>query len=170
MFAFLRARLCVFVATQFLMPRSAGAQSHQSSYARLLIFNEAREVRHGPWCAQPAFEGTTYFVRTAEGLNVPFPDVGIALNAVVLLNVMAHAQSHCDRNEYDLAFDEYAIVIGMGKQEPTQEWAQTEGVLGLLYPHHDLASLAEHVVPPFHACGGRCFAGAKGAGLRWSRR
>jgi hypothetical protein len=150
----LRRSLFAFVAAQFLMPGTAGARGGQTSYARFLTFEEARQVLHCPWCSYPASQGLTYFVRTAEDLNVGFGDLGVARNADVLLNVMANAQSHCDRTGYDLAFDEYAIVIGTGKQDATQERAEMGGVFGLLYPRRDLTSLAEYVVPLFHACGG----------------
>ena len=154
MLAFVRAFLCVFVAAQFLVPGAARA-SDQSSYARLLTANEIQQVLHCQLCNYPASDRRTYFVRTAEDLNVAFADYGIAVNVVELLNVMAEAQSQCDRTGYDLAFDEYAIVIGMGNQEATQERAEIGGVFRLLCPRRDWSSLARHVVPPFYPCGHR---------------
>ena len=161
MFAFVRAFLCVFVVAQFLVPGAARAQSDQSSYARLLTANEIQQVLHCPLCNYPASDRRAYFVRTAEDLNVAFADYGIAVNVVELLNVMAEAQSQCDRTGYDLAFDEYAIVIGMGNQEATQERAEIGGVFRLLCPRRDWSSLARHVVPPFYPCGGHRFAAEK---------
>jgi hypothetical protein len=170
MLEFLRAFLGVFVATQFLMLSGAKALSGEKFYARLLTFEEAQEVLHCPWCTHPALENATYIVRTAEDLNIAFADLGIALNAAVLLNIMADAQSQCDRTGYDLAFDEYAVLMGISKQKATQEWAQTDGVFALLYPHCDLSPLAEYVVPPFRPCGVHRYAGATGPKMRWSWR
>ena len=117
-----------------------------------------------PYAINPASDRRTYFVRTAEDLNVAFADYGIAVNVVELLNVMAEAQSQCDRTGYDLAFDEYAIVIGMANQEATEERAERGGVFRLLCPRLDWSSLAQHVVPPFYPCGHRFTAERNPAG------
>ena len=178
MFGLIRAFLCMLVAAQFLVPNAAEAQGGETSYARLLTFEEAQEVLHCPWCTSPAFEGTTYFVRTAEDLNVPLADYGVAVNVVELLNRMTRAQSQCDKAGYDLAFDDYAKIVGLGEQVANPDPAsETDGVFKLLYPRHDLSSLAEYAVPPFHACGAHRIAGAKAnpalasrQGLRWSGR
>ena len=77
----MRAFLCVFVVAQFLVPWAARA-SDQSSYARLLTANEIQQVLHCPLCNYPASDRRTYFVRTAEDLNVAFADYGIAVNVV----------------------------------------------------------------------------------------
>src|SRR5580658_1237257 len=106
MFAYLRAFLCVFVAAPFLVPIAAEAQVFPASYARLLTFDEISQVLHCPLCSYPASDGTTYFVRTVEGLNVAFADFGDAMNVVEALNAMADAQHRCDRAQYDLALND----------------------------------------------------------------
>lgn len=176
MFAFLRAFLCVFVAAPFLVPIAAEGQVFPVSYATLLAFDEANEALHCPLCSYPASGGTTYFVRTVEGLNVAFADLGDAMNVVEALNAMADAQHRCDRAQYVLALNDYAMAIGSPDQEGTEQ-AEVAGVFGLLYPHRELSPLFDYVVPPFHGCGSHRAAigkanpgGAKRAALRWSRR
>jgi hypothetical protein len=176
MFAYLRAFLCMFVAAPFLVSIAAEAQVFPASYARLLTFDETNHVLHCPLCNYPPSDGTTYFVRTVEGLNVAFADLGDAMNVVEALNAMADAQRRCDRAQYDLALNDYEMAIGSPDQEATDE-AEVDGVFGLLYPRRKLSSLFDYVVPPYHGCGshraaiGKANPGmAKRAALRWSRR
>ena len=169
MFVFLRAFLCMFVAAPLLVPSIAKAQIYPAYYARLLTFDEAQEVLHCPLCSYSASGGAAYFVRTVEGLNLAFADLGAAMNVLESLNAMADAQQRCDRAQYDLALNDYAMVIGSPDQE-AMERAEADGAFGLLYPRRDLSSLSEYVVPPFHACGAHRYTGAKRSGLRWSRR
>jgi hypothetical protein len=168
------------IATMLLgaMLIAAGILFFFPAHAGVSCWTWGTQVLHCPWCTSPAFEDTTYFVRTAEDLNVPLADYSVAVNVVELLNRMTRAQSQCDKAGYDLAFDDYAKIVGLGEQVANPDPAsETDGVFKLLYPRRDLSSLAEYAVPPFHACGAHRIAGAKAnpalasrQGLRWSGR
>jgi hypothetical protein len=153
MFALVRVLVCVFVTAQFLMPRTAHAQSRPPSYARILTDDDVREVLHCPWCIYPVDGGSTYFIRTVEGLNIMFDDPRMAGGVVGLLNVMARAQDACDRTEYEHAFHEYAKMTRPRDQQAASTEMETDSVFGLLHPRGDLSALTDIVVPPFHPCG-----------------
>jgi hypothetical protein len=177
MFGFSRVAFCVLIAAQFLVPGSANAQSYSMSYARMLTSDEARQVLLCPWCSYPSSDDPTYFVRTAEGLNLALADSITARDAVELLNAMVRAKDGCDRTGYERAFDEYAKMMGLDEELETQDRSEMTGVFRLLYPSRNLSSLAEYVVPPFHACVTHRVAKAKASpdrayrpGLRWSKR
>ena len=175
MSAFSRAFLCLCVAAQTLLPGTAGAQSYPLPYARVLTFDEFRDVLHCPWCNYGQLEsGSIYFVRTAEGLNLAFADVGTASHAVELLNSMAQAKNQCARARYDLALEEYAE---MSLRDEKTEPGWDEGAFKVLNPQQDFSSLAEYVLPPYRACGTHRVARAKASpdrayrsGPRWSKR
>jgi hypothetical protein len=150
MFAYLRTLLRVFVAAPFLLPIAAEAQIYPATYARLLTFDEAKEASRCPLCSYP--DSASYFVRTAEGLNLAFADLAAAMNVLEALNAMADAQQRCDRAQYKLASHDYEVAVGSPDQEATAV-ADSDGVFGLLQPRRDLSALTDIVVPPFHACG-----------------
>jgi hypothetical protein len=176
MFRILGVILYVLVAGQFFVSRTAEAESYSKLYARMLTYDDVRDVLRCPFCNYPVLDGSMYFVRTAEGLNVAFTDVSEAIDAVELLNVMFRAQSQCDKGEYEAAFENYATTMGLREKRLAQEPTNMDGAFGLLYPGRDLTSLVEYVVPPFHACVVRMAKARMGPGgahrltLRWSRR
>jgi hypothetical protein len=177
MFAFSRAALWVVIAAQFLVPGIADAQNYSMSYARMLTSDEARQVLHCPWCSYPASDDPTYFVRTAEGLNLALTDSIAARDAAELLNAMVRAKDRCDKTGYERAFDEYAKTMGLGEQSKTQDRMEIDGVFRLLNPRRDLSSLAAYMVPPFRVCRPHRIAKTKAnlnmaqrAQIRWSGR
>jgi hypothetical protein len=175
MFAFSRAALCVSIAA--LVSGTANAQTYPMSYARMLTADEARQVLNCPLCSYPASDGPVFFVRTTEGINLALADDVTARDAAELLNEMVRAQDKCDRISYERALDEYGKMMGLDEEVEARDQLQMIGMSGLLNPRHDMSSLAEYVVPPFHACGTHRVAKAKAnlgraerVKVRWSGR
>jgi hypothetical protein len=146
-------RACLYVCATLQFLYGDIAQGADYSYARLLTFAEQGSVLHCPLCSYPEANASIYFVRTMEGLNLAFTDLESAMDALGSLNVMAHARNQCNRREYQIAFDNYATLMGLfEKKSDPNPTADMDGVFKLLYPRGDLSSLAEYVAPSFQRC------------------
>ena len=179
MWALLREIACAWALVQILLPHGAAAQDDQYRYAVLLTAPKVREAFHCPYCngSVSVVAGSTYVVRTGEGINLAFDDLVAASRAVELLNWMARAGDQCERDEYQDAVGEYMKLMALNSA-PQQTALETSGLFTLLNPKRELSPLAEYVLPIFHRCGVQRLTRAKlsvnrhpQAGLRlWMRR
>ena len=145
----LRAFACLFCVA-FLSSVSAKADSDPPPYARAVVFSEMIEVLHCPSCSVAIVEARgTYYVRTAEGLNVGFAKDSDARHAANLLNQMDQATGQCDKAVYQLALEEYTEMTQI---EGGTTLGADDTVFGLLNPEGDSSSLARAVVPLFRGC------------------
>jgi len=135
---------------KLLTPVSAQAESQPFPYAKAVLLSEIIDVLHCPSCSVAQIEATsTYYVRTAEGLNVAFAHDTDAWHAANLLNAMFDGSGQCDKAVYQVALEEYAEIT-QREAGATPGW--DDGIFRLLNPRGDLSSLAKYVVPPFRAC------------------
>ena len=153
MCAFLRAIACAWVLAQILAAQGAAAQDAPLSYASFVSTPKVLEVLHCPHCngSVRVAAGSTYVVRTAEGLNLPFDDIAAANRAVELLNWMAFAADQCQRAEYRFAKAEYVSLIA-SELAPQETELEATGVFSLLNPKQALSPLAEYALPSIYRC------------------
>jgi hypothetical protein len=146
----LRICSCMFVFLQATILITTPAKSQQLPYATAVQLSGVIETLHCPSCSVAHIEAAgRYYVRTVEGLNVPFSQNADAIMAAQLLNTMIEARGHCEAETYRAALDAYAATSQLRGGD---ELNWNNSIFRLLAPITDPSSLAMYVVPSFRGC------------------